>query len=177
MLKSSGEWYGDALYCKTLASHFDCYLDADGGTIRLTPQGDALRLEVTGGGGGTDQITVEGRKDFGAVRSARQRRPRVRFAARRSQAVLERTLIRARARPPPHAMLAALSPSVACVVRLTRRPGRETALGRTKKPAWVAYKFRRKRMPAMRHWTKSLRDRALRQARGQLGYGDVSGLL
>lgn len=64
MLKSSGEWYGDALYCKALASHFDCYLDADGGTIRLTPQGDALRLEVTGGGGGTDQITVEGLKDF-----------------------------------------------------------------------------------------------------------------
>ena len=26
--------------------------------------GDALRLDVTGGGGGTNQIAVEGRKDF-----------------------------------------------------------------------------------------------------------------
>lgn len=58
MLKSSGEWYGDALYCKTVSGGFDCYLDADGGTIRLMPQGDALRLEVT------RQIAVEGRKDF-----------------------------------------------------------------------------------------------------------------
>ena len=65
MLKRSGEWYGDALYCKTLADHFDCYLDADGGTIRLWPRGDGLRLEVTGGGGGTDEIAVEGEKDFG----------------------------------------------------------------------------------------------------------------
>ena len=65
MLTSSREWYGDALYCKTLADRFDCYLDADGGTIRLVPQGDALRLEVVEGGGGTDQITVEGRSDFG----------------------------------------------------------------------------------------------------------------
>jgi hypothetical protein len=64
MLKRSGEWYGDALHCKTLGGRFDCYLDADGGTIRLTPQGDALRLDVTGGGGGTNQIAVEGRKDF-----------------------------------------------------------------------------------------------------------------
>ena len=64
MLKRSNEWYGDALYCKSLDGRFDCYLDADGGTIRLTPQGDALRLDVTGGGGGADQIAVEGRKDF-----------------------------------------------------------------------------------------------------------------
>lgn len=64
MLNRSDERYGDALYCKTLDNRVDCYLDADGGTIRLTPQGDALRLEVTGGGGGADQIAVEGRKDF-----------------------------------------------------------------------------------------------------------------
>ena len=50
MLNRSDERYGDALYCKTLDNRVDCYLDADGGTIRLTPQGDALRLEVTGGG-------------------------------------------------------------------------------------------------------------------------------
>ena len=66
MLRSSGEWYGDPLYCKTLADRFDCYLDADGGAIRLLPHGDALRLEVVSGGGGGDQIAVEGRKDFGA---------------------------------------------------------------------------------------------------------------
>jgi hypothetical protein len=65
MLKRSPEWYGDAIYCKTLAQYFDCYLDADGGTIRLVPQGGSLRLEVTGGGGGTDAIAVEGGKDFG----------------------------------------------------------------------------------------------------------------
>ena len=28
--------------------------------FRLTPEGDGLRLEMTGGGGGTDQIVVEG---------------------------------------------------------------------------------------------------------------------
>jgi hypothetical protein len=66
-LKRSPEWYGDALYCKVVGSRFDCYLDADGGSIRLTPQGDALRLDVVGGaGGGSDsQIAVEGGKDFG----------------------------------------------------------------------------------------------------------------
>ena len=64
-LKRSGEWYSDELYCKTAAGEFDCYLDADGGTIRMTPDGDALRLDVTAGGGGTDQIAVEGMKDFG----------------------------------------------------------------------------------------------------------------
>lgn len=65
MLKRSKEWYGQALYCKTAGERFDCYLDADGGRITLTPQGKALRLEVTGGGGGTDSIAVEGGRDFG----------------------------------------------------------------------------------------------------------------
>ena len=65
MLKRSPEWYGQLLYCKSVAEHFECYLDADGGQIRLTPSGNALRLEVTGGGGGTDQIVAEGAKDFG----------------------------------------------------------------------------------------------------------------
>lgn len=60
MLKRSGEWYGQELYRKTADDHFECYLDADGGAIRLIPRGNALRLEVVSGGGGTDQIAVEG---------------------------------------------------------------------------------------------------------------------
>ena len=64
MLKRSNEWYGQELFCKVIADHFDCHLDADGGKFRLTPEGDGLRLEVTGGGGGTDQIVVEG-SDWG----------------------------------------------------------------------------------------------------------------
>ena len=60
MLKRSNEWYGEELVCKVASDHFDCYLEADGGTFRLTPAGDGLRLEVTGGGGGTDQIVAEG---------------------------------------------------------------------------------------------------------------------
>ena len=53
MLKRSNEWYGQELACKVASDHFDCYLEADGGKFRLTPEGDGLRLEVTGGGGGT----------------------------------------------------------------------------------------------------------------------------
>jgi hypothetical protein len=64
MLKRSNEWYGQELFCKVTADQFDCYLDADGGKLRLIPEGDGLRLEVTGGGGGTDQIVVEG-SDWG----------------------------------------------------------------------------------------------------------------
>ena len=60
MLKRSNEWYGQELFCKVTADHFDCYLDADGGKVRLTPEGDGLRLEITDGGRGTDQIVVEG---------------------------------------------------------------------------------------------------------------------
>ena len=68
MLKRSNEWYGQELFCKVSADHFECYLDADGGTFRLTPEGSGLRLEVTGGGGGTDQIVAEGTDwgEFGA---------------------------------------------------------------------------------------------------------------
>jgi hypothetical protein len=65
VLRRSSEKYGQLLYCKTVAEHFECYLDADGGQIRLTPSGSGLRLEVAGGGGGTDQIVAEGEKDFG----------------------------------------------------------------------------------------------------------------
>jgi len=65
MLKRSPEWYGQLLYCKTIGEHFECYLDADGGQIKLTPSGRALRLEVTSGGGGTGQVAAEGAKDFG----------------------------------------------------------------------------------------------------------------
>jgi len=60
MLKRSDMWYGQEAFCQVAADHFNCYLDADGGKFRLTPEGDGLRLEVTGGGGGTDQIVVEG---------------------------------------------------------------------------------------------------------------------
>ena len=63
MLKRSNEWYGQALSCKTLRDHFACYLEADGGTFTLTPRGDALRLDVSGGRG--SDIHAEGEKDFG----------------------------------------------------------------------------------------------------------------
>jgi len=68
MLKRSNEWYGQELFCKVAADHFECHLDADGGTFRLTPEDSGLRLEVTGGGGGTDQIVAEGTDwgEFGA---------------------------------------------------------------------------------------------------------------
>jgi|SRR6516162_202703 hypothetical protein len=68
MLKRSNEWYGQELFCKAISNHFDCYLEADGGKFRLTPEGGRLRLEITGGGGGTDQIVAEGTDwgEFGA---------------------------------------------------------------------------------------------------------------
>jgi hypothetical protein len=72
MLKRSNEWYGQESFCKVAADHFECYLDADGGKFRLTPEGSGLRLEVTGGGGGTDQIVAEGSR-LGRVRRAWQR--------------------------------------------------------------------------------------------------------
>jgi hypothetical protein len=59
MLKTSTEWYGQQLYCKIGGNGFDCYLDADGGRIRLTPAGANLKLEVTTPQG----IAVEGEKD------------------------------------------------------------------------------------------------------------------
>ena len=65
MLRHSGGWYTQELFCKTVGGYFDCYLDADGGSIRLTPDRDALRLHVIGGGGGTDSIVVEGASGFG----------------------------------------------------------------------------------------------------------------
>lgn len=64
MLKSSDEWYGQALSCKTAGDHFDCALEADGGTFTLTPRGDALRLDITGGAGA--DIHTEGVNDFGS---------------------------------------------------------------------------------------------------------------
>jgi hypothetical protein len=64
MLKRSSEWYGQALSCKTVADHFECYLEADGGRLSLTPRGDGLRLEVSGGADG--EISAEGEKDFGS---------------------------------------------------------------------------------------------------------------
>ena len=63
MLRRSDEWYGQALSCKTAGDRFECFLEADGGTLTLTPRGDALRLEVTGGTG--SDIHAEGEKDFG----------------------------------------------------------------------------------------------------------------
>jgi len=64
MLKRSSEWYGQALSCKTAGDHFECFLEADGGTLTLTPRGDTLRLDVTGGK--DSDIHTEGEKDFGA---------------------------------------------------------------------------------------------------------------
>jgi len=64
MLKRSPEWYGQALSCKTAGDRFECFLEADGGTLTLTPQGDALRLDVAGGR--DSDIHAEGEKDFGS---------------------------------------------------------------------------------------------------------------
>ncbi len=64
MLKRSDEWYGQALSCKTAGDRFECFLEADGGTLILTPRGDALRLEVAGGADA--DIHAEGMNDFGA---------------------------------------------------------------------------------------------------------------
>lgn len=58
------EKVGAAIYCKTAAGFFDCYIDGDGGTFHLTPQGANLKLDVTGGGGGTDAIVVDNGDDF-----------------------------------------------------------------------------------------------------------------
>ena len=48
------------MVCKVVSNHFDCHLEADGGKFRLAPEGGGLRLEVTAGGSGTDQIVAEG---------------------------------------------------------------------------------------------------------------------
>ncbi|HWK96000.1 MAG TPA: hypothetical protein VNR39_11305 [Pseudolabrys sp.] len=64
MLKRSSEWYGQALSCKTVADHIECYLEADGGALTLTPRGKDLRLEVSGGADA--EISAEGEKDFGS---------------------------------------------------------------------------------------------------------------
>lgn len=70
MLKRSGEWFGQQLNCKTAGNGFDCYLDADGGAIRLTPAGHALKLEVKDRGGPGNQIAVEGEKGVGEFGAA-----------------------------------------------------------------------------------------------------------
>lgn len=86
MLTRSNEWYGQELFCKVNADYFDCYLDADGGKFRLTPEGSGLRLEITGGGGGTDQIVAEG-SDWGRVWRSRQRRSSLSLTASQPQAL------------------------------------------------------------------------------------------
>lgn len=59
-LKKGPQWYGQAGVCKTEADAFSCFLEADGGTFRLKPEGArALRLE-TGDAG----IQIEGSNDF-----------------------------------------------------------------------------------------------------------------
>ena len=64
MLKRSPEWFGQALSCKTVADRVECFLEADGGRLTLTPHGKDLRLEV--GGGADGEISAEGDKDFGS---------------------------------------------------------------------------------------------------------------
>ena len=64
MLKRSSEWYGQTLSCKTAGDRFECFLEADGGTLTLTPRGDTLRLDVAGGP--DSDIHAEGEKDFGS---------------------------------------------------------------------------------------------------------------
>jgi hypothetical protein len=64
MLKPTDEWYGQALSCKAERDRFECSLEADGGSFTLTPRGEALRLEVTGGPDA--DIHTEGASDFGS---------------------------------------------------------------------------------------------------------------
>lgn len=54
MLTSGSDWLGQRANCQTNDDDFECYLESDGGVIRLTPQKDGLRL-VTG----DDGISVE----------------------------------------------------------------------------------------------------------------------
>ena len=56
---SSPDWYGQAAICKTEADTFSCFLQGDGGSFHLKPDGpNALRLET-----GDYGIAIEGSKD------------------------------------------------------------------------------------------------------------------
>lgn len=60
MTTKSGEWYGNAAYCKAAEQSAECYIDGDGGKFKLTAADDgAVRLET-----GDYGISFEGEKDF-----------------------------------------------------------------------------------------------------------------
>lgn len=57
MPKGKSEWYGGNAICKTEGAIFTCFLEGDGGNLKLTPlQGDGLKVETT-------RIALEG-SDF-----------------------------------------------------------------------------------------------------------------
>ncbi len=59
-VKGRTDWYGQAAICKTDGNAFSCFLEADGGLFRLTPEGDqGLKLET-----GDYGISIEGGADF-----------------------------------------------------------------------------------------------------------------
>lgn len=67
-LKGHDGYYDGNAVCTTKGSGFDCSLEGDDGSFRLTPTGGGLRLSVVNRGGtdaNADQINVEGSDDFG----------------------------------------------------------------------------------------------------------------
>jgi hypothetical protein len=59
-IRTRPEWYGQAGVCKAEGAGFSCFLEADGGLFRLTPEApDTLRLET-----GDYGISIEGSQDF-----------------------------------------------------------------------------------------------------------------
>jgi hypothetical protein len=59
MLTTSPEWYGQAASCKAGEKGFDCFLEGDGGSFRLSPApGAGLRLDTSENG-----LTLEGTSD------------------------------------------------------------------------------------------------------------------
>jgi hypothetical protein len=66
MLTSGPEWYGQAASCKTNDADFECFLEGDGGVLRLSPRdGGGLRLETGENGialqGGAGEIELSGK--------------------------------------------------------------------------------------------------------------------
>lgn len=68
-IRGRTDWYTNTSYCHAEGAGFLCSLESDGGDIRLTPQANALRLDVVNRGGKqakADQINSEGASDTGS---------------------------------------------------------------------------------------------------------------
>lgn len=64
-VKSKPEWYGQAGVCRAEGQSFSCFLEADGGLFRLSPEGpNGLKLETGEFGialeGTQDSVTLDG---------------------------------------------------------------------------------------------------------------------